>query len=293
MTSTVETPRDLERSGLYVRPARAADASGVAGLIHTAQDLAQVSPDETYPLTPETVRHWIEKRRAGYVLERRGQIVGYAELVDDVREHERVWVGHMMVSPNQRGLGLGRTLVNALLDIAERDRDAREVAISAFEDNERALRCYRGCGFRDQTKHRVKQRNLVEMRYAVPGRRPVVPLVAALAVVTLAAALVLAIAGPAQWSPVVAIPVGTISALGAWALSPLLPLRRDHGLRRVLRSLAYSGAVGATAILITAILGLALDLDFARALTRIAAASALAAIGLVVLTRWTRGSERA
>lgn len=285
MTSTVDPSREQARTGLVVRPARPADAEAVAGLLVTAADLAQVSPDETYPLTPETVRHWIEKRRAGYVLEQRRNIVGYAELVDDARDSDRVWIGHMMVSPGQRGLGLGRTLVDALLHIAEHDRDVSEVAISAFEDNERAQRCYRGCGFRDRATHRVKERRLVEMRYRVPGRRPLVPVPVVMTILTLAAALVIALAGPSTWQPVLVIPVVTTVVLAAWALHPLLPLRRDLGLRRVLRALGYSFAVGSSAVLVTALLGLVTDVDLLQAIRLAAGASLLAGAALVVHTQ--------
>ena len=285
MTSTVDRPPDLDRHGLMVRPARPADAEAVAGLIRTAQDLAQVSPDETFPLSEATVRHWIEQRRAGYVLEQRRRIVGYAELVEDARESDRVWIGHMMVTPNQRGLGLGRTLVAALLRVAERDRDAHEVAISAFEDNERALRCYRGCGFRDRATHRVGDRRLVEMRYRVPGRRPLVPLGVALTLTGLAAAIVLAVGGPTEWKPLIALPVGSITGLAAWALHWILPSQRDVGVRRLMRLFGYPLTLAATAMSVLAVLALATTVDITRGLALTGVTALLTGIALTVHAR--------
>jgi len=292
MISATGSQSDQDRSGLTVRPARPRDAEAVADLLHTAPDLAQVSPDETFPLTPETVRHWIEKRRAGYVLERRGKVMGYAELVDDAREPDRVWIGHMMVAPSQRGLGLGRKLVQALLEVAERDRDAAEIAISAFEDNVRALRCYRGCGFRDRETHRVNTRQLVEMRYRVPGRRPLVPLPAVLAILAMAAALVTIAAVPAAPPLVLTIPMVSIASLAAWALHPVLPIRRDAALRRVLRLLAYCLAVGSSAVLVAALLALAVPVDLPRVIISAAAASVVAVVGLIVHVQWAERRAR-
>lgn len=282
MTSTVRRPRDPELEALAVRPARPQDAAEVAGLIRSAEDLRQVSPDETFPLTEATVRHWIEHRRAGYVLEQRGRILGYAELVDDARVAHRVWVGHMMVAPGRRGLGLGRRLVSALLRAAELDRDAHEVAISAFEDNQRALRCYRGCGFRDRATHRVNERRLVEMRYPVPGRRSLAPMPVAIGLLGMTAAVVLAVGGPRVWSALVALPTIALTALAAVAFHGIVPRRRDRGIARGLRLVAYPATVGATALAVLALLSLATEVGMTRAVLTVLAAIGLGTTALAV-----------
>lgn len=286
MTATVDLSTEADRKGLRVRPARPDDAGVVATLVSTPGELAQVSPDETFPLTAETVRHWIEHRRSGYVLEQRGRVVGYAELVDDGRAPDRVWVGHMMVVPSQRGLGLGRILVRALQGIAERERDVREVAISAFADNPRALQCYRRCGFQDRGTHRVHDRELVELRYLVPGRRPLVSLSAAAGSGLLTASLVLAVAGPEVWRPILAVPIASLTGLAAWALHSLLPLRRDGRWRRGFRIVAYTTSVASTAIAVSAVLALAVDLDLVETATLSAAGAAAWTLALVGHVAW-------
>lgn len=286
MTATADPATEADRKGLRVRPVRPDDAEAVAALVTTPRDLAQVSPDESFPLTPETVRHWIDQRRSGYVLEQRGRVVGYAELVEDGRTSGRIWIGHMMVVPAQRGLGLGRTLVRALQQIAESERDAREIAISAFADNLRALQCYRGCGFRDQGTHRVHDRDLVELRYLVPGRRPLIPLPAAVGSGLVVVALVLALAGPATWRPILAVPVASLAGLAAWALHALLPLRRDRGWRRWGRILGYTAAVGGTATAVSAVLALAVDVDLVRTAALAAVGAGAWALALLGHVRW-------
>ena len=286
MTATADPATEADRKGLRVRPARPEDAGAVAALVTTPRDLAQVSPDESFPLTPETVRHWIDQRRSGYVLEQRGRVVGYAELVDDGRASDRIWIGHMMVQPSQRGLGLGRTLVRTLQAVAEREKDAREVAISAFADNVRALQCYRGCGFRDRGTHRVHDRDLVELRYLVPGRRALVPLPAAVGSGLVVVALVLALAGAQAWRPVLAVPVASLSGLAAWALHVLLPLHRDRGPRRWARILAYTVAVGATATAVAAVLALAIEVDLVRVVVLAAVGAGGWALALVGHVTW-------
>ena len=152
------------------RRATATDAAAVAALVSSPDDLHQVSPLETFPLESATVLHWLLQRNAGHVLEDRDGIVAYGELVPDDSRRDRVWIGHMIVHPRRRGLGLGQRLVQELLRVAEHERQAREVAISAFEDNTRALRCYEGCGFHRVDREKVNGRPLVGMRLRFRSR---------------------------------------------------------------------------------------------------------------------------
>ena len=140
------TTTTLREVTYRLRRALEEDAAVVAGLIDRPEDLRQVSPRETFPLDGETVRHWIRERVAGWVLEQRGEIVAYAELVPDPVKNGVFWIGHMMVQPSRRGLGLGRRTVVSLMRAAVEQLNADEIAISAFDDNPAALACYLGCG---------------------------------------------------------------------------------------------------------------------------------------------------
>ena len=101
-------------------------------MVNSAEDLRQVSPLEIYPLEQATVLHWLMQRDAGHVLEDRGEVVAYGELVPDKDDPARLWIGHMIVHPRRRGLGFGQRLVHELVRVAEQEREAREVAISAL-----------------------------------------------------------------------------------------------------------------------------------------------------------------
>lgn len=153
-----------------IRRARATDAAAIAALVDSAEALRQVSPLEAFPLDRATVLHWLLQRDAGHVLEDRGEIEAYGELVPDARSADRLWIGHMIVHPRRRGLGIGQRLVQELLRVAEHEHGAREVAISAFADNERALRCYEACGFVRVDEERVDGRLLVGLRHRFAAR---------------------------------------------------------------------------------------------------------------------------
>jgi GNAT superfamily N-acetyltransferase len=140
-------------------------------MVASAEDLRQVSPLESYPLDQATVLHWIVQRDAGWVIEDHGEIVAYGELVPDTARDDRFWIGHMIVHPKRRGLGLGTRLVHELVRVAEVEKAARVVAISAFADNLRALRCYESCGFVRVDRERVEGRPLVGMRLKFASRK--------------------------------------------------------------------------------------------------------------------------
>ena len=185
-------PRKAPNPGRQrVRRANAGDAAKIATLVSSAEDLRQVSPLEAYPLDQATVLHWLMQRDAGYALEDRGELVAYGELVLDKDDSARLWIGHMIVHPRRRGLGLGQRLVHELVRVAEHEREAREVAISAFADNPRALNCYEACGFIRVEEERIEGRMLVGMRlrFASRARTP------RLAMTVLTAAVSLFVAG--------------------------------------------------------------------------------------------------
>lgn len=72
---------------------------------------------------------------------------GYGEINPMRNGGEYLWLGHVVVRPDQRGKGLGSTLLRALLAEAFERRNATCVALIVFPDNLAALRCYRRAGF--------------------------------------------------------------------------------------------------------------------------------------------------
>ncbi len=159
---------------LLIRRATVNDCADIAALCQGHEDLRQMAPQETSPLTAEVVAGWLHERNSGYVLENEeGRVVAYAELNTDRHLAGRYWIGHLAVAPDQRGRHLGRRLVSSLTTTALAQLDADEVWISAFADNPSALACYRAAGFRDVGQRPVMGRTLVDL--ARP-QRPRLPL---------------------------------------------------------------------------------------------------------------------
>ncbi len=73
---------------------------------------------------------------------------GYAEL-NTLRDSTcHLWVGHVIIDPAQRGRGLGRRLVQMLVEHALADQAVQRLTMVVFPDNVAALGCYDAIGFR-------------------------------------------------------------------------------------------------------------------------------------------------
>lgn len=245
---------------IHVRAATPDDAPVVAQLAPSEEDMRQAAPREQEPLDTDMVLQWMRERHSGFVLERDGQILAYGELNESTDRLDAYWIGHVMVRPAQRGAGFGRTLVGALLKHALTHLSAREVRISAFEDNPAAVRCYLACGFREEGRRRIDGRILVDMRYHDESSERVLPRPAAALLVIAAAGLTALLLPSAArfWlhdmsgeAPGFSLVLGSFMAgIIGYALHPLLPRRNGTRLERLLLPIIYSSTVALSSAIV-------------------------------------------
>lgn len=82
----------------------------------------------------------------GFVWEEQGRVLGNASLLP-VNEFPHRWVmANVAVLPEERGRGIGRTLVNASIEHAQ-ERGAREIVLQVDQSNQAALKLYESLGF--------------------------------------------------------------------------------------------------------------------------------------------------
>lgn len=100
------------------------------------------------------VRAWLAARdAAGAVLlvvadAADGRVLGYVQAVDLDREDGRADVG-ICLAPEAQGRGLGSEAMRALLGHLHAREGIGKVTLRVRADNARAIRCYRGLGFRE------------------------------------------------------------------------------------------------------------------------------------------------
>jgi len=135
--------------GWRLEPFQPWHAPTIARWVQTEQQRRWLAPSTHPPLTAEKILEWKKPGGSAFVLVKGAERSpwGYGELNPMRNGGEYLWLGHIVVRPDQRGRGLGSTLLRALLAEAFERRNATRVALIVFPGNLAALRCYRRAGF--------------------------------------------------------------------------------------------------------------------------------------------------
>lgn len=76
-----------------------------------------------------------------------GSLVAYGQLGD---RYDRAHLARLIVKPAMRGQGLGRKLIEMMIDVARNEQNFSKIALFVYRDNEPARECYRSLGFEIQ-----------------------------------------------------------------------------------------------------------------------------------------------
>lgn len=61
--------------------------------------------------------------------------------------YDRFHLARLVANPRMRGRGVGRKLLEMMIDAARKEQNHDEIALFVYRDNEPAYRCYRALGF--------------------------------------------------------------------------------------------------------------------------------------------------
>jgi RimJ/RimL family protein N-acetyltransferase len=130
-------------------PFRRAFADTIAGWIVTAEELFQLAPSTSLPLTARKVMGWPKPGGAAfaYCAREMGRPVAYGELNPMRNDRHHYWLGHIVVEPGLRGRGIGQRFTRDLCEMAFDDYAARRLSLVVFPENTAAIRCYESVGF--------------------------------------------------------------------------------------------------------------------------------------------------
>lgn len=146
----LQPPRTYARSGPYALVEfNKLMAPVVMMWARNARELFWLAPSTAPPLTAAKVVGWAGPDSGPRLLCRDGSVepVGYVELNLMPGQPGHLWIGHCVISPAQRGRGLGRLIVDLTLEEAFRIRQAQRVSLMVFPDNLPAYSCYAAAGF--------------------------------------------------------------------------------------------------------------------------------------------------
>ena len=138
---------------------------------HTREDLPKVwafrtdvevelagGGDPPKPLTLQQVEAEFEKGEfvfhEGFAIEADGKYIGFSGIFNYNNVARTCELGITIGDKEYWGRGYGRDAVRLLLDYAFRLRNMQRVWLSTGSVNERALRCYKSCGFVEEGRLR-------------------------------------------------------------------------------------------------------------------------------------------
>ncbi len=123
------------------------DYAGICRLIESEDELFMVYPNGGYPLTIDQLRKLSQIRKELTVaVDEEGGVIGFANLYNFERG-KTAFIGNVVIKPDYRGKGLGKTIISHMLEKAFGHYDLPEVQISVFSENTPALILYSGFGF--------------------------------------------------------------------------------------------------------------------------------------------------
>mgnify|MGYP003870401201 CR=1 FL=1 len=121
----------------------------ISGWVADQRELLWLAPATAPPLTAEKVNNWSRSEQQRFVLwhtpTRRP--IGYSELDFLQPLRDQMWIGHFIIDPAVRGMGLGHVFASTLLNMAFDRFAAQHVLLLVFPENRAAVRCYERLGF--------------------------------------------------------------------------------------------------------------------------------------------------
>lgn len=140
-------PVDITRD-LHLETADQADVHRIASWVTSETDvLTFAGPSLTYPFTAAEFFKSTAGRRESFVLRAGSAAVATGALED--RRPGEVRIGRVLVDPGQRGQGLGRAMMQLLINRAAARPGVRHLTLGVFEGNRPARALYESLGFVD------------------------------------------------------------------------------------------------------------------------------------------------
>lgn len=128
------------------RPVTEQDLPTICTFAQNEDELFYCFPKAAFPLTPAQLQGAIAQRSDSTVVELDGAVVAFANFYRWAQGS--CAIGNVIVAPAARGRGVGRYLIERMIELAFAKHQAAEVTVSCFNGNVAGLLLYPSLGFR-------------------------------------------------------------------------------------------------------------------------------------------------
>lgn len=154
---------ELECGRVRLRPFRPSDVAERLALGRSPEIVRSFGgdPDALRPFGENEARAWVERNLAHplcWAVDLEGRLLGEARLDGLDRHDRRARLATGLYDVSQLGKGLGREVIRLVLSYAFGTLRLHRVDLRVLEYNERAIRCYRACGFIEEGRERESAR---------------------------------------------------------------------------------------------------------------------------------------
>lgn len=128
------------------RPVQEADIPVICQFPQSAEELFFLFPRASYPLDTKQLKTAIDQRTDSTVVLLDGRVAGFANF-SICKPGETCAIGNVVVAPETRGQGVGKYLIETMVQIAFTKHQVKDVQIACFNQNVAGLLLYQKLGF--------------------------------------------------------------------------------------------------------------------------------------------------
>lgn len=160
---TTDAPPLLRGERLLLRPFRPSDVPERQALGQAREVLRGygVEAGATAALTEVAARRWVEQHTGqplAWAIEVEGRLAGAVRLHGHDPHDARASLAIGLLDDALLGRGLGREVIGLVLRHGFGALGLHRVGVRVLASNERAIRCYKACGFREEGREREAAR---------------------------------------------------------------------------------------------------------------------------------------
>ena len=155
------------------RATQQSDLEQIADFCLNRTELFYFSPSAAYPLTLEQLERQLSRSHASIVMLENSLVVGFANFYN-AQQHNIAFIGNVIIKPEKRKQGLGRKLLQQMVNNGFTKLQLKEIHLSCYQDNSSALSFYKNIGFKAYAKEdrldlNKQQTQLIHLRIKNTG----------------------------------------------------------------------------------------------------------------------------